>query len=789
MFKNNLKTSWRSLKRQPFFTFLNTFGLALGMAGALLISLYIYDELSFDRMFANYQNIYRVDSNIKFGGKAEEYAVGPAPIASTLLRDYSQVEQATRFRDIGSRLLKAKESILNIKEDQSAFADSTFFNLFGLELLYGDKKTALQSPNTLVLTKTAAEKHFKIEDAVGQSLVIDNDDIYTVTGVIADLPTNSFLRNHSVFLSMSSNDDALNSIWGSNNYATFIKLLPNINPDTFGQELQNVVKTYVMDWAQAIFPGITHEDFLASGNYLNYQLTPLKDIHLNSERVAEMSPNSTIQNVYILFFIGLFLIILASVNFMNLSTAHSLKRAKEVGIRKTLGSNKLGLIKQFLTESGLISFLSLILAIVFAVIALPYFSDLASKTIQIPYTNPKFWLLLVATSLILGLFSGSYPSFFLSRFSPVKVLKGAPVGNKRGGGIRNSLVVFQFTISVFLIISTGVVYQQLSYIQNKNVGFQKEQILILDDLGSIVQKIQPLKDQVEKLSQVESIALSSYLPTPSSRSDNSFYEEDSPNQEDHVNMQQWSVNHEYINTLGIKLLSGRNFDRSMSTDSSAMIINESTASLLGKSIDQAIGARIVDVFGNDGQPFVYTVIGVVENFNFESLRQNIGALNMTLGNYPDKMIVKLKPGDFESTISQIKDLWISMAPEQPFNYYFMDDSFNRTYESERRLGRIFITFTILSLLIACLGLFGLAAFNAEKRIKEIGIRKVMGAGVGQITYRLTVDFLKLVGVAILIALPLGYLVMNKWLEDFSYRIEIAWWVLALAAFLAILFPY
>lgn len=786
MIKYNLKIACRSLKRQPFFTFLNIFGLAIGMAGSLLIGLYIYDELSFDKMFTNSEHIYRIDSDIKFGGRAEAYAVAPAPMASTLLKDYDQVEQSTRFRNVGSRLLRSSDEILNVKESQSAYTDSTFFNLFDISLLAGDKNTALTKPNTLVLTKTAAEKHFGENEALGKTLIIDNEDTYTITGVIDDLPSNSFLRNHTVFLSMAGLDDALNSIWGSNNYATFIKLNPNVEPETFKAELENVVKTYVMTWAQNIFPGITHEEFLASGNYLNYQLTPLKSIHLYSGRIAEMSPNSSIQNVYILFFIGLFLIVLASVNFMNLSTAHSLKRAKEVGIRKTLGSNKLALVRQFLVESGLISFISLVLAIVLAIIVLPLFNELASKEITMPYANPVFWLILIASTLILGLLSGSYPSFFLSRFSPVKVLKGGHEGIKGGGNVRNSLVVFQFTISVFLIISTVVVYQQLNFIQNKDLGFQKDQILIIDDLGSILQKVNSFKQTAENISQVESVALSSYLPTPSSRSDNSFYQEGSPNQEDHVNMQEWQVDYDYIKTLGMEIVAGRNFDRNMGTDSTAMIINESSAALFGKKPENAIGARIVDVFGNDGKPLVYTVVGVVKDFHFESLRQGINALSMRLGNYPDKMILKLNPGDYENSIAQLESAWSAMAPEQPFNYYFLDDSFNRTYKSEQRLGSIFITFTLLSILIACLGLFGLAAFNAEKRIKEIGIRKVMGASVGQIVYKLSSDFLKLVFISILLSLPLGWFVMNKWLEDFSYRIEITWWVYALAAVLAII---
>jgi putative ABC transport system permease protein len=309
--------------------------------------------------------------------------------------------------------------------------------------------------------------------------------------------------------------------------------------------------------------------------------------------------------------------------------------------------------------------------------------------------------------------------------------------------------------------------------------------LIIDDLGSSYQKIQPFKERVEQLPQIEQIALSSYLPTPSNRSDNTFYEEGHPEQEENVNMQEWTVSQEYISTMGMKLAAGRDFDRNMATDSSAMIINETTARLFGRSPEDAIGMRIVDPFGTTGNSQTYTVIGVVENFHFESLRQNISALSMRLSNYSDKMIVKVRAGDYERTISQIEETWASVAPGQPFNYYFMDDSFNSTYEAEQRLGQIFMIFTFLSILIACLGLFGLAAFNAEKRIKEIGVRKVMGASVGQIVYRLSSDFLKLVFIAILVSLPLGWYAMNKWLEDFQYRIEIPWWVYAVAALVAV----
>ena len=785
MFKNNLKTSWRSLKRQPFFTFLNTFGLAIGMAGALLISLYIYDELSFDSMFNDADRIRRVDLDIKFGGQAQNYAVNAAPLASALDRDFDQIEITTRFRTQGSMLLKKTAEATNVKESNTTFVDSTFFEMFGLELLYGDTKTALKKPKTLVLTKTAAAKHYDLDKALGKSIILENDEVYQISGIINDLPKNSFLRNHSVFMAMTGYDDNTSSNWGNNNYQTYFKLIPAAANADFQEPLDALVDTYVIPWAQTMFPGITKEQFEASGNYMRFSTIKLTDVHLNSDRVAEISPNSTIQNVYILAFIGLFLLILASVNFMNLSTAQSLKRAKEVGIRKTLGSNKFGLIKQFLSESGLVSFLSLSLAIVLAVIALPAFNELADKSLEIPYGKLGFWASLIIATISLSLISGSYPAFFLSKFSPAKVLKGDGGGKVGGGNIRNSLVVFQFAISVFLIVSTLVVSDQMDFIKSKDLGFSKKQILVIDDTYGAGNQVNTFKNEVALLSQVSAASLSSYLPTPSSRSNSSFMEEGETNQEKAINMQNWAVDFDYPEALDLSLVAGRLFDESFGSDSSAMLINESAAKILGLSPEDVIGKRLTRGIADDADAS-YTVVGVLKNFHFQSLRENIGALCMSIGNVPGKMIVKIQPGDFAGTIANIEDIWTRIAPGQPFSYYFMEDSFNDTYRSEQRLGSIFFIFTIMSLLIACLGLFGLAAFNAEKRTKEIGVRKVMGASVGQITYRLTADFLKLVGVAILISLPLGWYAMNKWLEDFTFRIEIPLWIYALAALAAII---
>lgn len=785
MFKNYIKIAFRSLKRQAFFTFLNIFGLAIGMAGALLISLYIYDELSFNKMFKDADRIYRIDSDVKFGGAEMLSGESAPPMAAALKSDLSQVETTVRLRKLGSMLIRKSDAEANTKETNAVYADATFLDFFGIPLLSGNKQIALTEPNTLVLTKTAAEKHFGIEDAIGQTVLLNNNDTYTVTGVINDLPKNSLLRNYSMFLAMSGNPASRENIWGSMNFFTFIKLIPTAKVEDIQGPLQGMLEKYMLPWAQTVFPGMNKEAFIASGNYIKYHTIALTAIHLHSNRDTELNPNSTIQNIYILLFIGIFLLVLACVNFMNLSTAHSLKRAKEVGIRKTLGSNKSELIRQFLTESGLIAFISMVLALLLAVVVLPYFNLLSDKAIAIPFLNPIFWAVLLIATVLLSFLSGSYPAFFMSRFRPATMLKGSGENSAGGAKVRNALVIFQFAISVFLIVSTLVVFQQLRYIQGKDLGFTKDQIVIINDAYGAGTKTKALKEEIKKMSQVKSVTMTSFLPTPSSRSNSSFFWEGARQQEDAIQMQTWDVDEDFITTLNMEMLAGRNFDEKYITDSTAVVINEVALEKLGVTANKALGMRIFDDIQTN-TPVLYTIIGVVKNFHYESLHENIGALGLFMQKSSGLMVAKLNSGNFENTISKIENIWNELAPGQPFSYSFLDESFNNTYKSEQRLGEIFIIFTILSILIACLGLLGLATFNAEKRTKEIGVRKVLGASVSQISIRLTLDFLRLVGIAILISLPLGWYAMSKWLEDFSYRIDMGWWVFVLAALLAVL---
>ena len=708
MLKNQLKIAWRSIKKQPFLNSLNTLGLAIGIAGTLMISLYIYDELNYDKMFADAERIHRVNVDAKFGGPAREMSQVSGPMAEAILNDIPQVEQTLRFRPWGTASLSTTDSRDLILEQKTAFADSTLVDMFGLELLYGNPKQALSGPNKLIITETAAEKHFKTTEAIGQKLVLNEGDTYTVTGVIEDLPKNSFLKDYSVFMSMESyTDQYLN--WGSHNYNTFIKLKEKVDPADIAAPLQGMMEKYLIPYAQEFFPGITLEQFEASGNYVYYSTMPLTDIHLYSNRDTDMSQNGDINNIYILSFIALFLITLASINFMNLSTAYSLKRSKEVGIRKTLGSDKPALIRQFLTESGLITFGAMLIGIVLVIVTLPYFNALADKHLEFPYFNPIFWGILLLSVAILGLLSGSYPAFFMSKFAPAKVLKGVSGNTVGGSRIRSVLVVVQFTVSVFLIIGTLVVSQQLRFIQNKDLGYSKDQVLLVNNVNRLGSGAVSFKQDVKDLASVGNATMSGYLPTPSYRSDSSFFLEGKLSQDEVVNMQGWRVDFDYINTLDLDLLAGRDFDPRISTDSSAIIINESALKVMQLSPEQALGKRIFNGIGEESTN-EYTVIGVIKNFHFESMRQVIRPLSLQLAPSNDRLIVKLNSGNFENAISQIQELWDAQSPGIGLDYQFMDDSFNEVYQNEQRLGKIFIIFTALSIFIACLGLFGLAAF-------------------------------------------------------------------------------
>jgi len=527
-------------------------------------------------------------------------------------------------------------------------------------------------------------------------------------------------------------------------------------------------------------------EFEKGGNKLEYSLIPLTKIHLYSDRPFELAPLGNIQYVYIFSAVALFILLIACINFMNLTTARSASRAREVGIRKVLGTERKNLVKQFLTESTVMALLSLFIALAIAWFVLPLFNDVSGKSMAMgsllsPFTLP----LLVALPFVVGLMAGSYPAFFLSAFRPIEVLKGRLKLGGRSGGLRSFLVVFQFATSIILIIGTMVIYRQLHYIQTRNLGFNKDQVLVIDNAYALENNVDAFKSDVLQMPGIISGTLSGYLPvTNSLRNDNTFSKEAVMDTKNGISMQNWTIDYDYLQTMGMQLIRGRNFSKEYGTDSLAIIINEKTAAVLG--YDDPVGKRVYQQSDPGAPPVIYTIIGVVKNFNYESLKQSIGPLAFFLGKSTGLASFKVKPENIPAIIEGIESKWKAMAAGMPFSYRFLDDSFSEMYRSEQRAGKIALTFSVLGILIACLGLFGLSAFVAEQRIKEIGIRKVLGASVSGLVGLLSKDFVKLVLIAFVIATPIAWYFMNGWLQDFEYRITMNWTIFLAAGLVTLL---
>jgi putative ABC transport system permease protein len=779
MIKNYFKVAWRNLLKNKVFSFINITGLAVGLASFLLIALYVLDELSYDRYNEKADRIYRVNTDIKFGGGDLHLTVASDPMGAVLKKDYPQVVEYTRiYNSSGSKLIKKGSQYIN--EEKVAHVDSTFFKVFTLPAVSGNTDIALNEPNTVVLTESASKKYFNTTDAVGEILEIEKTP-YKVTAVIRDIPRASHF-NFDVLLSM----DNVDYQWGnflSNNFQTYIVLQKGIDYKEFEKNFTTVIDKYLLPQAKQFMQINSMEDFKKAGNKLEYTLMPLTDIHLHSDRFPELSANGNIQYVYIFSAVALFILLIACINFMNLSTARSANRAKEVGIRKVLGTEKKALVNQFLFESIITVTIALVIAIGIASLVLPLFNDVSTKSFTVKdFFTGKFIPFLVALPFVVGILAGSYPAFFLSGFKPITVLKGNTASIFKRSHLRSGLVVFQFATSIFLIISTVIVYSQLHYIQTKNLGFNKDQVLIINGTGALENNAEAFKNEVSNLPGVSSGSFTGYLPVSSSaRNDNSFSKTAVMDSKTGINMQRWTIDYDYIKTLGMQMVRGRNFSREFGSDSSGVIINETTEKLL--AFDNPIGQKIY-TYNENNEPISYNIIGVVRNFNFESLRQNIGPLCMVLGKSPWITSFKVSTANIQSLVKQIESKWKAMAPGMAFSYRFLDDSFDEMYRDEQRVGKIAITFALLAILIACLGLFGLVTYAAERRVKEIGIRKVLGATVGNIITMLSKDFLKLVIIAAIFSFPLAWWTMNKWLEDFAYRINISWWVFAIAAIVA-----
>jgi len=787
MFKNYLKIAVRQLRKQKMYAAIKIGGFAFSIAACLLIALYIRNETSYDKSYPDADRIYRVlmvYADNALIGKGPEW---PAPLAKTLKSDFPQVELSGRLMPsnlmgAGNAEVRRTDQVENTYEEGITFADQSMLDIFKLPMVYGDREYALARPHTVVISKRKADKYFPGQNPVGKALYFNNDNTqaYTIGGVIENFPATSHLQ-YDFIVTMAGREfwPGEQNNWGAFNYPTYVRLKPGVDANAFEQKITaDMVKNYFL-------PSIIKERAKDPGKEaakIHMKLQPVTDINLYSYDIRDGLQHGDIRFIWLFGGVAAFILIIACINFVNLATAKSANRAKEVGLRKVVGSQRSGLIKQFLTESLLFSCLSFIIGLLLAWVLLPYFNNLASKSLTIPWG--EWWLLpvILVSAFIIGIIAGLYPAFYLSAFKPVQVLKGTLSTGSKGSVLRNGLVVFQFTASIMLIIGTMVIYNQMHYILNQKIGFDKDQVVIVQGTNTLGDKgVRNFKNELQKLALVKSASISDYLPIEagSKRNSNGFTIEGREKIDAHVQGQLWQIDDTYLKTLGIKLVEGRNFSYDLSDDiaGKTIIINQTMAKKL--NLKHPIGARITD--GNVG-----TVIGVVADFNFDSMHRQIDPLILHFGISPSLVTVKVNGADMKNTLQSIKATWKQFAPNQPIRYTFLDESFAAMYADVQRMGDIFTTFAVLAIIIACLGLFALSAFMAEQRSKEIGIRKVLGASVTGITRLLSVDFVKLVLLSILIASPIAWWGMYKWLQGFVYHQPVQWWVFVAAGLAAIL---
>jgi putative ABC transport system permease protein len=781
MFSNYFKIAFRNLRRSKFTTTINIAGLALGIASCLLIVLFVQHELSYDRYNEKADRIYRVVLRGKMQvGELKEANVMP-PVAATLKKDFPEIEEATRIRPYGTPRIVYGNKLFN--EDQIAFVDSSFFRVFTVPLIKGDPNTALVEPNTIVISRSVAKKYFGNEDPIGKAVLFkDNKYTAVVTGMFDEIPSNSHFH-FGILASMSTLPESREPTWLSSNFFTYLVLPKHYDYKKLEAKLPREIDRYVSPQLQQAM-GLTMEQFRKNGNSIGLYLQPLTDIHLHSDLTGNIEPTGSLSYVYIFSAVAIFMLLIACINFMNLSTAAAFKRAREVGIRKVMGSVKGQLIRRFLLESLVLTAIALALALVLVSIALPFFNDITGQHLDLRLsTHP--WLIpgLLALGLFTGLLAGSYPAFFLSSFNPVIVLKGKLTGGKGSAGFRSGLVVFQFFISISLIIGTMVVYDQLSYMRNKDLGYNKDQVLVVQEIYWLGDKKNAFRQQLLQDPRVMSVTTSGFLPAGPTNGNNFFaYSDNNKNQM--IKNLCYDVDENYIPTLGMTMTKGRNFSKEYGSDSTAIIVNESAVRAFGWK-DNPLEHTITHA-ENNGVTTTFHVIGVVKDFNFRSLHEQITPLLMKLGPDYNNFIVKIRTKDVKELLSTLQHHWSAMTSEAAFSYSFLDQRFDNTYRSEQNIGLIMGIFAGLTIFVACLGLFGLATFTAAQRVKEIGIRKVLGADVTGLVALLSKDFLKLVGIAFLVAAPVAWWAMNRWLQDFAYRITMSWWIFAGAAFLSLL---
>ncbi|MDP4284206.1 MAG: ABC transporter permease [Bacteroidota bacterium] len=785
MFKNYLKIAWRNLMKYKFISFINLFGLTVGLTCCLLITTYVLNELSYDRYNKNAENIYRVTRTFKNGEGAVSLILSTVspPFGYYFPTDFPEIQKMTRLLNSGTTLLKYKEKLIN--EPNVYFADENLFNVFTLKVVKGNPQTALKDPFSIMMSEDVAKKYFGNEDPMNKVIRANNRFDVKVTGIYKGFPENSFMHP-GVLISFNTLKDSavfgaenLRTNWGNNSFFTFLVLPDHYDP----QKLISKFPAFLDKHMTKEYGGKQASKFTSLG------LQKLTDIHLHSHTDYEAEPNGDITRVYIFGTIALFILLIACINYMNLSTARSALRAKEIGIRKVIGARKKELIFQFLSESVLIAWTAILIAFGLLYFTLPWLNEISGQELSVNILEK--WQVLVPlflTPFIVGILSGLYPALFMSSFQPVKTLKGL---FKAGGGtisFRKVLVVAQFTISIVLIITTIIVFQQLHYMQETSLGYNKEHIITMHYYNSINPQYDAFRNDLLQHTGIKDVARSSRIPTGRLLDENgaSAMVGDSMRPVT-ADIKDVATDYDFVPTYGIHVVAGRNFSRDYSMDTSNFILNESAVKAIGWKSPQDAVNRDFAYAGRKGH-----VVGVIEDFHFESLRQKI--VPIVLINPPvhanssafHNLSVKLTGNNIPATLAIVEKVWRQYLPDIPYQSTFLDENFNKLYESEQRQGTIFTVFACIAIFIACLGLFGLSAFEISQRIKEIGVRKVLGAKVSSIVTLLSKDFLKLVLTATIIAFPIAWYAMSHWLYDFAYRIHIHWWVFLLASILALM---
>lgn len=771
MFLNYLKTSLRNLLRYKGYSLINIIGLTVGLASSILILLFVLDEISFDRFHKDYERIYRVSVKGTIQGMDVSSTASCNPIGPVLVKELPGVEQYTRYIDAAPLV---RNGDISFVEDGFLYADSTFFDIFTTRLIAGNTGTALSKPDALVLTRSLAVRYFGTTDVVGKTLqVFDPPRQFSVEGVVEDYPANSHFR-FTMLASYLSYPDYRNNLWVSNSPLTYIRIAANSSQKEIESKMEAIVDKYVGPQVLQ-YTGADLVKFKESGSSYGYELTPLTDIHLKP----------VMGTVYIFSLIALFLLLIASINFMNLSTARASSRAREVGIRKVVGSLRSQLIGQFLTESSLLTLISFVLSILLVFLALPYFNDIAGKHLMVSLINwPVFIPVLLLLLVMISLASGGYPSFFLSRFNPVSVLKGKLQMGVRSGWLRRSLVIVQFFITIGLIICTLIVFRQNRFITGKDLNFDKENLLIIKRTNTLRDQSELFVNRIRNIPGVQSVTLTRQLPGSTSMSSTSFRRDGDPGDKISV-IHNISTDQRFIGTLKIGLVSGRYFSKEFASDSTAAVINESAARRL--EWPDPVNRRIMLIGGGDkDQDLPLTIVGVIRDYNYESLHEPVKPLVILYAERGRYAAIRYSSVYKADLIARAKSVWTELLPAQPFDYYFLTDQLASNYLREQRMGKIFTIFAVLAILLACLGLLGLSSFTIEKRRKEISIRKCLGAPVSVIMEMLMTETVILVSASTLMASPLSYYAMDKWLRDFNYRINIGFSVFLIATVLALL---